>query len=68
MSVRCPCTRCTISGFTWPLVLITLGGLILLDRSNVTYGFGTLWPVILIVVGLVKIAEALAPATGHVGR
>lgn len=68
MSVRCGCARCTIGGFTWPLVLITLGALILIDRANITYGFGTLWPVLLIVIGLVKIAEALAPAEGHVGR
>jgi hypothetical protein len=30
------------------------------------YGFGELWPVILIVVGIVKVAEALTSNDGHV--
>ena len=43
-----------------PLILIVLGVLFLL--SNIlpqTFSFGRLWPVILIVIGVVKIVESL---------
>jgi len=43
-----------------PLILIVLGVMFLL--SNIfpeTFSFGRLWPVILIVIGVVKIVESL---------
>jgi uncharacterized membrane protein HdeD (DUF308 family) len=43
-----------------PLILIVLGVLVLM--SNIfpgTFSFGRLWPVILIVIGVVKIVESL---------
>jgi hypothetical protein len=43
-----------------PLILIVLGVLFLL--SNIfpaTFSFGRLWPVILIVIGVVKIVESI---------
>jgi len=50
-----------------PVVLITLGTLFLVGQLDWGYSFGELWPALLIVIGVVKVAEALAPATGHVG-
>ena len=64
---RCGCMRCTIGGMRGPVVLILLGMLFLMDKWNWGYTFGQLWPVLLIIFGLMKIAEALAPTEGHVG-
>jgi hypothetical protein len=51
-----------------PVMLILLGGLLLADKWNWgPYRFWDLAPVLLIVFGLMKVAEALAPAEGHVG-
>lgn len=47
-----------------PLILIVLGVLFLL--SNIfpsTFSFGRLWPVILIVIGVVKIVESIQKRT-----
>ena len=54
-----------MGGLRGPVVLILLGLLFLVDKWS--YSFGQLWPSILIVFGLMKIAEALAPIEGHVG-
>jgi len=66
-ATRCPCGRCTVRGLMGPVVLITLGALFLVGQLDWGYSFGDLWPVLLVVIGVVKVAEALAPATGHVG-
>ncbi len=66
--IRCGCGQCTLGGIFWPVVMITLGVLFFLDRFHLRYGFHELWPVLLIVVGIMKVAAALAPATGHPGQ
>ena len=66
--VRCTCRRCTIRGLMGPAILITIGVLFLLDQMRGGYfSFGNTFPVILIVIGLVSLASALAPMDGHVG-
>lgn len=40
------------------LILITLGGIFLIDRFVPRIDFGDLWPVILIVVGVILISKA----------
>jgi hypothetical protein len=50
-----------------PVVLITLGVLFLIGKVSTAYDFSDLWPVLLIVIGLVKIASAMASTEGHVG-
>jgi len=66
----CSCSRCRVHGFMGPAVLITLGVLFLLDQISHTHwlDFGTTWPALLIVIGLVMFLQHGAPATGHVPR
>jgi hypothetical protein len=48
-----------------PAILITIGVLFLVQQFNWAYGFRKTFPVILLVIGAVKLAEALASDTGH---
>ena len=65
--IRCRCARCMCNGLMGPVVLITLGVLFLVGKMNFGHGFGDLWPILLVVIGLVKIAAAMASTEGHVG-
>jgi hypothetical protein len=49
-----------------PIVLITIGVLFLTGQYS-RYGFFDLWPIILIVIGAVLVAQALVSREGHVG-
>jgi hypothetical protein len=44
-------------GLVGPVILITIGTLFLLDRWWPDYSFHRLWPVILIVIGAVRLIE-----------
>ena len=61
----CRCLRCMSYTLMGPAVLITVGVLFLIDHLGLL-GFGRTIPILLIVIGLVKIAQRSAPATGHV--
>jgi len=65
MAMRCNCQRCSIRGLMGPAILITIGVLFLVQQSHWDYHFGKTWPVILLVIGAVKLAEALASDAGH---
>jgi len=66
MSARCRCQSCTIQGLMGPAIITTIGILFLLNQIRGGYlSFGNTWPVILLVIGLVKLASALAPKEGH---
>jgi len=65
MAMRCNCQRCSIRGLMGPAILITIGVLFLVQQSHWAYHFGRTWPVILLVIGVVKLAEALASDAGH---
>ena len=65
--VRCSCSRCTIRGLMGPVIITTLGVLFLLSelgRGNLS--FGRTFPILLIVIGGVLLASAVAPMEGHV--
>jgi Domain of unknown function (DUF5668) len=64
---RCGCAQCRISGLMGPILLITIG-LIFLAGQYSRYSVWDYWPVILVVIGLVKIVEATASREGHVGQ
>jgi len=61
----CRCTRCRSRGILWPILFMTVGVLILLDNFG-TADFERTWPLILILIGLVKVFQSNAPAEGHV--
>lgn len=49
-----------------PAVIITVGVLFLLQESHIGMRFGQLWPVILVVIGVISLASAMAPMDGHI--
>jgi hypothetical protein len=51
-----------------PAVLVTVGVLFLIGEYGGSYRFRELWPILLIVIGLVKVAEALSSSEGHVSN
>jgi hypothetical protein len=65
--VRCSCRRCTIRSLMGPAILITIGILFLLSEvEGGNFDFSNTYPVIIIVIGAVSLAAALAPMEGHV--
>ena len=50
-----------------PVVLITIGVLFLIGKMRFGYGFIDLWPILLIVIGVVKVVSAMASTEGHTG-
>jgi hypothetical protein len=65
--VRCKCQSCTIRSLTGPVVVITLGVLFLLHQLHGGhFDFENTWPVILVVIGLLKLVSAFAPKDGHI--
>lgn len=65
--VRCNCQRCMIRGFMGPAVVVALGVLFLLSEVRGGYfDFRSTWPVILIVIGAISLAGAVAPTDGHI--
>ena len=64
---NCSCAQCRIRSLVGPFVLITVGLLFAFDHIWNRWPFGDTWPVILIVIGLVKIFERIASSEGHGG-
>jgi len=62
----CPCARCRTRRIMGPAMLLTIGILFLLENLNIAY-FGRTWPVILLVIGAVKLMQGSASVEGHVG-
>lgn len=57
---------CTCRGLMGPAIVITLGVLFLLHEMVGGYfDFGNTYPVILIVIGTISLASALASKEGH---
>jgi hypothetical protein len=49
-----------IRAITGPIILITVGALFMIDRFT-GFGFGQTWPVLLIVIGLLKLLGGRRP-------
>jgi cell wall-active antibiotic response 4TMS protein YvqF len=64
--IRCHCRRCTIRGLMGPAVVITVGVLFLLEQTHTGFRFAQTWPIILVVIGVISLASAMAPMDGHI--
>jgi hypothetical protein len=61
----CRCGRCSTRGLMGPAVLVTLGLLFLM--ANMTdYPFERTWPILLIVIGAVKVVRYVMPDREHI--
>jgi hypothetical protein len=65
-TTTCKCAHCRIRGLMGPLMIITVGVLFLVGEYT-RYSVGELWPVLLIVAGIVLTAQSLASKEGHTG-
>ncbi len=61
----CQCARCRLNGVMGPVILITLGVLILLGQTGMAE-FNRTWPVLLIVIGAIKILQSSASTESHI--
>ncbi len=62
---RCQCARCRAHRLMGPAVLLTLGFLFLFESMG-RVGFGRTWPILLLVIGGVKLYQSGASTEGHV--
>ncbi len=63
--IHCTCPHCRIHSLMGPFIIITVGVLFLIAQFS-RYSFGDLWPVLLIVIGAVLVAQQLASKQGHI--
>jgi len=61
----CQCARCRTRRIMGPAMLLTIGSLFLLENVHVA-NFGRTWPVILLVIGAVKLLQGSASIEGHI--
>ena len=61
----CQCARCRTRRIMGPAMLVTIGSLFLLENLHAV-GFGRTWPVILLVIGGVKLLQGSASGEGHI--
>lgn len=62
---QCRCARCRIRSLTGPVMLITIGAIFLAGEYT-SYGFAQLWPILLVVPGLLLLAQSAASNEGHI--
>jgi TM2 domain-containing membrane protein YozV len=62
----CTCDRCKMRCIMWPAVMVTVGVLFLIDNLHGP-DFGRTWPLILLVIGGVKLLQSNASEAGHIG-
>jgi Domain of unknown function (DUF5668) len=60
----CHCAYCRIRSLFGPIMIIAVG-VVFLVAQYTRYSFGELWPFLLIVAGILKVAENMAPREGH---
>ena len=63
--VSCQCERCRSQHIMGPVIIFALGVLFLLDSVS-SLGIWRTWPLILLVVGGIKLLQSNASAEGHV--
>jgi hypothetical protein len=63
---RCGCANCRVRSLMGPILLITIGVIFLVGQYT-RFSFMDLWPIILIVIGVVLIGQTLVSRAGHTG-
>ena len=63
--IHCTCAHCQLRSLMGPLIIITVGVLFMIAQFS-RFSFGDLWPVLLIVIGVVLVAQQLASKEGHI--
>jgi hypothetical protein len=64
----CPCDQCRTRKLMGPAMLVTIGMLFLIENvGNGNLRFHHTWPVILLVIGVVKLVQSNASSAGHIG-
>lgn len=61
----CRCPACRVASSFWPLMLITVGVVILLANLRPDFDNWVGIGIVVLVAGAVKLAASLAPAQGH---
>jgi hypothetical protein len=61
---NCQCARCRANRLMGPAVVLTLGFLFLFESLG-RVGFGRTWPILLLVIGGVKLYQSSASTEGH---
>jgi hypothetical protein len=64
IKTRCGCANCRVRSLMVPILLITIGVIFLVGQYT-RYSFLDLWPIVLIVVGVVLVGQSLASREGH---
>lgn len=64
--VACRCVACTAVSLMGPVILVTLGVMFLLAEFTRVH-FGESWPLILIVIGVLKFLQITGSRAGHIG-
>jgi hypothetical protein len=64
--IACTCDRCKMRCIMWPSVMVTVGVLFLMDNLHGP-SFERTWPLILLVIGAVKLLQSNASDAGHIG-
>ena len=66
-AAACQCARCRIRRISGPTIVFTIGVLFLLNNLHESnLGFHRTWPVILLVVGALKLLQGSASVEGHI--
>lgn len=63
---NCGCAYCRTRGLMGPAILITIGVLFFIGQYSWQYSFDRTFPIILIVIGVVKLISDTASTEGHV--
>ena len=61
----CQCARCRTRRIMGPAMLLTIGSLFMLENLHVA-DFGRTWPVILLVIGGIKLLQGSSSIEGHI--
>ncbi len=65
-TMACHCVACTATFLMGPAILVTIGIMGLLDEFT-RVGWGESWPLILIVIGVLKFLQTTGSREGHIG-